>query len=53
MRDPIVEEVRKVREEIFKECGNDLAALVRHLRRRQKAYRRKAVRFPPKKIQAA
>jgi hypothetical protein len=53
MRDPIVDEVRKVREGIFKEYGNDLVALVRHLRRRRKANRRKVVRLPPKKVQAA
>ena len=53
MHDPIVDEIRKIRAEIFKKHGNDLAALVRHLRRRQKAHHRKTVKLPPKKIQAA
>jgi len=53
MRDPIVDEVRMAREEIFKKHGNDLASLVKHLRRRQKANHRKTVKLSPKKIQAA
>ena len=53
MQDPIVDEVRKIREEIFKKHGNDLSALVRHLRRRERANRRKAIKLPRKKIQAA
>jgi hypothetical protein len=53
MHDPIVDEVRRIREGIFKKCGNDLATLVRHLQRRQKANRRNTVKLNPKKIQAA
>jgi hypothetical protein len=53
MDDPIVDEVRKIREDIFKKYDNDLAALVKHLQRRQKAKRRKTVRLSSKKVQAA
>jgi len=35
--DPIVAEVRKARQEIFRECGYSLEKLVRHLERRRKA----------------
>jgi hypothetical protein len=53
MKDPIVDEVREIREGIFKKYGNDLTALVKHLQRRQKANRKKTVRLNSKKIQAA
>ena len=53
MKDPVVDEVRKIREGIIKKHGNDLTALVKHLQRRQKANRRKIVRLGSKKIQAA
>jgi len=53
MHDPIVDEVRKIRAEIFKKHGNDLTALVRYLRRRQKSLHRKAVKLPPKKNESA
>jgi hypothetical protein len=53
MQDPIVDEVRRIREDIFKKYDNDLAALVKHLQRRQKANRRQTVKLNPKKIQAA
>jgi hypothetical protein len=52
MKDPIVEEAREIRDGIFKKCGNDLTALIKHLQRRQKANRRKIVRLSSKKIQA-
>ena len=32
MKDPIVEEVRKVRRQIFAECGNDLNRLFERLK---------------------
>jgi hypothetical protein len=53
MEDPIVDEVRKIRAGIFKKHDSNLAALVKHLQRRQKAKRRKTVRLGSKKVQAA
>ena len=41
--DPIIAEVRKAREEIFKEAGRDLRELVRQLNERARASGRKLV----------
>jgi hypothetical protein len=49
IRDPIVEEVRKHREEYAKRFNYDLAAICRDLRKKQKASGRKIVSFPPKR----
>jgi Mg2+ and Co2+ transporter CorA len=43
--DPIVQEVWRVRQELFAEHGNDLPTLVKALQRRQKACGRRLVRF--------
>jgi hypothetical protein len=53
MEDPIVDEARKIRAGIFKKHDNDLAAMEKHLQRRQKAKRRKIVRLSSKKVRAA
>lgn len=42
-RDPIVQEVWRVRQELFAEHGNDLATLVRALQRRQRACGRRLI----------
>jgi hypothetical protein len=47
--DPIVEEVRKVRNEHAKKFGYDLRAIVADLKKQQQASKRKTVSFPPKK----
>ena len=47
--DPIVEEVRKVRNEHAKKFNYDLEAIVADLKIRQKATKRKYVTLPPKK----
>ena len=39
---PIVRDVRRVREQIAKECGYDIGRLFRMLRRRERASARKA-----------
>ena len=44
--DPIIAEVRAVREQMFKECDYDLGKLVRYLQR-QKKLRPKVVRRKP------
>ena len=48
-RDPIVEEVREIREAIAKEHGNDLKALARALRRKEGADGRRVVDFSAKR----
>jgi hypothetical protein len=49
-RDPIVEEVRKHREAIAREHGNDLEALVAALERDDSLGDAPTVSFPPKRI---
>ena len=41
--DPIIAEVRAVREQMFKECDYDLGKLVRYLQRQRKTLGPKAV----------
>ena len=47
--DPIVEEVRKVRNEHAKEFNYDLQAIVADLKKQQKAGKRKFVTLSPRK----
>jgi hypothetical protein len=47
--DPIVEEVRKIRNEHAKKFNYDLEAIAADLKRQQKASKRKFVTFQPKK----
>ncbi len=53
MNDPIVQEVRRVREEMAAKFNYDVRAIVRHLQKEQKHSGRKAVRLPPKKLLAS
>ena len=48
IRDPIVEEVRKAREEYAKRFNYDLDAMIDDLERRQRESGRETVSFPPK-----
>jgi len=48
-KDPIVEEVRKVREELFAAAGYDLDVFCRQLRERPQKEGRHAVTRPPRK----
>lgn len=41
--DPIVEEVHKIREKLFAECGGDLAAYMTRLKEREKEHRHRLV----------
>lgn len=50
MKDPIVEEVRRIRRKIEADHGNDWDALARHLIERQSASSAKLVRYPPKRL---
>ncbi|MCK6584933.1 MAG: hypothetical protein L6Q49_17700 [Anaerolineales bacterium] len=47
--DPIVEEVRKVRNEHAQKFNYDLQAIAADLKKQQKASKRKFVTLPPKK----
>ena len=51
-KDPIVEEVRKARAELFAKSGNDLRIFAKDLRKRQKESGRKSVRPVPSKPKA-
>lgn len=44
--DPIIEELHRHREELFRECGNDPEALVRYLQERERNSGR-PVQLPP------
>lgn len=48
-RDPIVEEVRKAREEYAKQFNFNLRDIIADLQRRQRESGRKTVSFPPKR----
>ena len=49
-RDPIVDEVRAIREAIAEEHGNDLKAIVAEFQRQDAASGIKGVSFPPKPL---
>jgi hypothetical protein len=48
-KDPIVEEVRKTRQQHAKRFNNDLRAIVDDLRKQQEQSGRKYVRFEPRR----
>ena len=48
-KDPIVEEVRKIRQQHAKQFNYDLRAIVDDLRRQQEQSGRKYVRFEPRR----
>ena len=50
-RDPIVEEVRRYRQEYAAQFNYDLKAICQDLRDRQKKSGRKVVSLPPKRVQ--
>ncbi len=52
MKTPIIDEVRQVRQSIFRSCDNDLAKLVKRLERRRKELGLKVVRRPRRKARA-
>ena len=51
MNDPIVEEVRKIREDYLKEFNYDLEAIFRDLKAREQEGDHKVVSLSPKRIQ--
>ncbi len=52
-KDPIVEEVRRVRQRHAEQFNNDLRAIVDDLRKQQEQSGRKYVRFEPRRPAAA
>jgi len=46
--DPIVEEIRRVRQEYAKQFDYDVRAIADDLRRREQQHRERLVSFPPK-----
>lgn len=50
MKDPIIDEVRRIRKKIEADHGNDWDRLVRHLIERQNAQSAKVVSYPPKRL---
>jgi hypothetical protein len=53
IHDPIVEEVRKAREEYARSFNYDLDAICRDLREKQKHSKNRVVSFPAKRIKEA
>ena len=53
IRDPIVEEVRRVRAEIAARHGNDVAAIIRHVQELERTLDRPCVRYPPRPVARA
>ena len=49
--DPIVEEVRKHRREIERECGNDFDKLFKRIKEREKHFQNRLVTKPIKELQ--
>jgi len=50
MKDPIVQEVRRIRKQIEDEHGNDWDALVRHFVQKQRSSSAKSVSYQPRKL---
>ena len=48
--DPIVAEVRAIRDELARQCSYDLKEIFRQLRQQQASSERKYVRYPPRRI---
>jgi hypothetical protein len=51
--DPIVDEIRQIRDKLAAKFNYDVIAIVRDARERQKAMKRKVVSLKPRKIQEA
>ena len=51
--DPIVAEIRDIRDTLAAKFDYDIAAIVRDVRKREKASKRKVVSLKPRKTQAA
>lgn len=47
-KDPIIEEIRKIRREIEEECGNDPQMYFEHIQKLQENYKHRLVNRKPK-----
>ena len=47
--DPIVNETRAARAELFARFNNDLSALCKYLREKEQQHRERVVNFPPRR----
>jgi hypothetical protein len=52
-KDPIIEEIHAVREELAREADYDIEKMLEAARARQAASGRQAVRLPPRKVEPA
>ncbi len=52
-KDPIVEEVRKVRDSYARKFNYDIGAICDNLRREERASRRKFISHPPRRVEPA
>ena len=50
MKDPIVAEVRAVRDQLAAQCGYDLKEIFRQVRKQQASSGRQYVRYPARRI---
>lgn len=51
--DPIIDEVRRIRDTLAAKFNYDVTAIARDARRRQRATKRKVVSLKPRRIQVA
>ena len=51
--DEIITEVRRNREQLFKECGGTLEGLVAHLKEWERKHPERMVSLPPRRIRKA
>ena len=49
--DPIIDEVRRIREEFAKEFNYDIRAMVEYLRKKEQEHPERLVSFPPKRLE--
>ncbi len=50
MNDPIVDEIRRIRNDYAKRFGYDLNAMAADLRKKEETHRDQLVSFPPKPV---
>ena len=51
-KDPIVEEIHKVRAQIAKECNYDIKQIIAHLKRKEKEHQERVVEKKPARAEA-
>lgn len=51
--DPIVAEIRRVRNELLSKCNDDLGTLFRYLKERERTSGKRYVSYPPRRYSSA